>query len=56
MAALETAQLDVVELLLGLKDIDFTMEDTRGWTALDLVVSSKFAYVIPGWIVREAGV
>ena len=49
MAALETAQLDVVQLLLGHKDInmDFTVKDTQGRTALDFVISSKSAYFIP---------
>ena len=41
MAALETAQLDVVELLLGHKDTDFTVKDCQGRTALDFVLSSK---------------
>ena len=36
----------MVELLLGHKDIDFTMEDTRGRTGLGFVVSSKFVYFI----------
>ena len=34
-------------LLLGQKDTDFTMEDTRGRTAQDFVVFSKFVYSIP---------
>ena len=48
MAAHETAQLDVVELLLDQKDIDFTMDedDTRGRSALGFVVSSKIVYFL----------